>query len=147
MGCKPERRVVIFFVLVIVAISAIRAVLMFETGWSKALLKIAWKLKLLLKMTSTREGCLAQPENPIEVLTRRRLLVMMEIGILECGLKLKLKLMPGKGQSLGLIRKIGWTLREEARAQQPFDNCSSPHHQLIMNIVVWNCRGVLKPNS
>lgn len=26
------------------------------------------------------------------------------------------------------------------------EECSTPHHQLIMNVIIWNCRGVIKPS-
>ena len=41
---------------------------------------------------------------------------------------------------------MGWSLRREARALSPSNECLNPFHQLTMNIIVWNCRGTLKPN-
>lgn len=35
---------------------------------------------------------------------------------------------------------------EEARLLPPFDECPTPDHQLVMNIIAWNYRGALKPN-
>lgn len=26
------------------------------------------------------------------------------------------------------------------------EECSTPHHQIIMNVIIWNCRGVIKPS-
>ena len=34
----------------------------------------------------------------------------------------------------------------EAKALLPFDKSPSIKHLIIMNILVWNCRGVLKPS-
>ena len=34
---------------------------------------------------------------------------------------------------------------EEARLLPPFDECPTPNHWLVMNIIAWNCKGVLKP--
>ncbi|KAL4649489.1 hypothetical protein ACB092_01G016900 [Castanea dentata] len=28
----------------------------------------------------------------------------------------------------------------------PVEECSTPHHQLIMNVIIWNCRGAMKPS-
>ncbi|KAL0009525.1 hypothetical protein SO802_011027 [Lithocarpus litseifolius] len=44
------------------------------------------------------------------------------------------------------MRKTGWNLMEEARLLPPFDGCPTPNHHLIINILVWNCRGSLKPS-
>ena len=41
---------------------------------------------------------------------------------------------------------MGWNLREKAKCQTQIEECPTPHHHLIMNIIVWNSRGVLKPN-
>lgn len=27
----------------------------------------------------------------------------------------------------------------------PFDECPTPNHNFLMNIIIWNCRGALKP--
>ena len=35
---------------------------------------------------------------------------------------------------------------EEALYLPPFDECPSPNHCLVMNIIAWNCRGALKPS-
>ena len=35
---------------------------------------------------------------------------------------------------------------EEAICLPPFDECPTPNHCLIMNIIAWNCRGALKPS-
>jgi len=43
-----------------------------------------------------------------------------------------------------LVKKTGWNLMEEARLLPPFDECPTPNHRLVMNIITWNCRGALK---
>ena len=35
---------------------------------------------------------------------------------------------------------------EEERLLPPFDECPTPNHCLVMNIIAWNCRGALKPS-
>ena len=66
----------------------------------------------------------------------------MEMGVLEhC-----LTLMPRKRQMEKMLRWIGWNLKEDAKAQPQMNECPTSYHHLIMNIIVWNSRGVLKPN-
>ena len=55
-------------------------------------------------------------------------------------------LMPGRGQTMEMVRMTRWNLMEEARLLAPFDKCPSPNHCLVMNIIAWNCRGALKPS-
>ncbi|XP_075633780.1 uncharacterized protein LOC142606285 [Castanea sativa] len=45
-----------------------------------------------------------------------------------------------------MVKLIGWNLREEVKARPPTNECPTPHHHLIMNIIVWNSKSVLKPN-
>lgn len=66
----------------------------------------------------------------------------MEMGFLQH----ILTLIPGKGQTTKMMRKIGWNLREEAKSLPPFDECPTPYLSLIMNIITWNCKGALKPS-
>ena len=44
-----------------------------------------------------------------------------------------------------LVKKTKWNLMEETRLLPPFDECLTPNHWLVMNIIAWNCRGALKP--
>ena len=37
-------------------------------------------------------------------------------------------------------------MREKAKSLAPFDECPTPQHCFLMNIIIWNCRGVLKPS-
>ena len=39
-----------------------------------------------------------------------------------------------------------WNLRGEAKARPPTGECPTPHYHFVMNIIVWNSKGVLKPN-
>ena len=64
-----------------------------------------------------------------------------KMGVLEhC-----LTMMPGIGQPMELVKKTGWNLMEEARLLPPFDECPTPSHRLVMNIIARNCKGALKP--
>ena len=42
--------------------------------------------------------------------------------------------------------QAGWSLRVEARQMPPFNACRFSDHFVIMNVLIWNCRGALKPN-
>ena len=44
------------------------------------------------------------------------------------------------------MEKIGWSLRRVAALLSPYDVFPSPNLSLSMNIIVWNSKGVLKPN-
>ena len=66
----------------------------------------------------------------------------IEMGILQH----RLTLISGKGQTGEWWRKMGWSLMEEAKLMLSFDECPTPNHALIMNIILWNSRGALKPN-
>lgn len=55
-------------------------------------------------------------------------------------------LMPGKGQMKEMVNITGWNLRKEAKSRPPIKECSTPYHHLVTNIIVWNSRGILKPN-
>uniref|UniRef100_A0A7N2LPP0 Uncharacterized protein n=1 Tax=Quercus lobata TaxID=97700 RepID=A0A7N2LPP0_QUELO len=51
-----------------------------------------------------------------------------------------------RGQTKEVLAKIGWNLRIEAELLPSFDECPTLDHQLTMNVIIWNSRGVLKPN-
>ena len=53
-------------------------------------------------------------------------------------------MMPRIGQTMELVKKTKWNLMEETRLLPPFDECLTPNHWLVMNIIAWNCRGALK---
>jgi len=46
----------------------------------------------------------------------------------------------GEGQTREILK------REEAKSLPPFDECPTPEHKFLMNIIVWNCKGTLKPS-
>lgn len=54
-------------------------------------------------------------------------------------------LMLGRGQTTEMVKMTGWNLLEEAKLLPLFDECSTPNHCLVMNIIAWNCRKALKP--
>lgn len=61
-------------------------------------------------------------------------------------LKLSLTFMPGKGQSAEMLRKTGWSLKEEEKFLSPVEEWLPISLPFIMNIIAWNNRGALKPN-
>lgn len=40
----------------------------------------------------------------------------------------------------------GMEFEEGSRDFPPLNECPTPFHQLTMKIIMWNCRGALKPN-
>jgi len=66
----------------------------------------------------------------------------LEIGVLEHCLTLS----PMRGQETKMLEKIRWNLRKGVEVKPPLDECPTPDHHLIMNIIIWNSKGVLKPN-
>ena len=66
----------------------------------------------------------------------------MNLGVFEH----LLTLCPRKGKTKEMMALMGWNLRREAEILPHLDECPTPFHQLTMNIIVWNCRGILKPN-
>ena len=69
-----------------------------------------------------------------------------------------LTLYPREGQTREVLKWTGWNLRYEAKSMSPFDECLTPNHNFLMNIVIWvykkkkkkiiiwNCKGALKPS-
>ena len=45
-----------------------------------------------------------------------------------------------------MVIQLEWNLRGEVRALPQIDKCSTLLFYLIMNIIIWNSRGALKPN-
>ena len=45
-----------------------------------------------------------------------------------------------------MLKKMGWNLKEEEEPLPPIDDCPLPLISFIMNIIVWNSRGALKPS-
>ena len=41
---------------------------------------------------------------------------------------------------------IRWSLRKVAVLLPPCSECPSPAHPFLMDIIIWNSRGALKPN-
>ena len=44
------------------------------------------------------------------------------------------------------MRRTRWNLREEAPYLPPIDDSFSFLYSIMMNIIIWNCRGTLKPS-
>ena len=69
-----------------------------------------------------------------------------------------LTLYPREGQTREVLKWTGWNLRYEAKSMSPFDECLTPNHNFLMNIVIWvykkkkkkiiiwNWKGALKPS-
>ena len=51
-----------------------------------------------------------------------------------------------EGQPIEVVIWIVWGLRVELKVLLPVDVGPSLKHSVIMNIIVWNCRGALKPS-
>ena len=45
-----------------------------------------------------------------------------------------------------MLEKIGWNSKKVVDLLPPHKECPTPNLSLIMNIIVWNSRGILKPN-
>ncbi|XP_030960232.1 uncharacterized protein LOC115981934 isoform X1 [Quercus lobata] len=54
--------------------------------------------------------------------------------------------MPDRGQTKEIVRMTRWNLMEEVKFLPPIDECPNSIHCLVMNIIVWNCRGPSKPS-
>ena len=66
----------------------------------------------------------------------------LKMGILEH----VVPLIQGTKPSLMLMKETGWSLLEQMRCLPQIDECPTPSHYLIMNIILWNCRGALNPH-
>lgn len=44
-----------------------------------------------------------------------------------------------------MMERMGWILIEEVKLLLAFSECPTSIHQLIMNVIAWNCQGTLKP--
>ncbi len=55
-------------------------------------------------------------------------------------------LMKGERATKRFLKDIGWSLMEQMRSLPQIDECPTPDLSLIMNIIMWNCRGALNPN-
>ena len=62
------------------------------------------------------------------------------------GLLCHVEMMLGTGQMRVWQMQIGWSLRVEAMLMSSNKECSNPDYSGIMNVIIWNCRGALKPN-
>lgn len=85
---------------------------------------------------------LIQVFKPMMVFNLHSIAQELEMGVLEHFLTLN----PGRGQEMKMLERIKWNLRKEAEMRPSFDECPTPYHQLVMNIIIWNSRGVLRPN-
>ena len=54
--------------------------------------------------------------------------------------------MLGRGYPKEMIEWTGWNLRDEGRLLPTTDVCHSFVQSIMMNIIIWNCRGALKPS-
>lgn len=70
------------------------------------------------------------------------LITQLEMGILKYCLILMLR----RGHSTEMLNRMGWNLKKETKSQPPFDECCTPNHIFVMNIIIWNSRGALKSN-
>lgn len=84
---------------------------------------------------------LIQVFQPTVVFSLHRSSLELEMGVLQHNLMMCL----GEGQTKEMLKQIGGNLREEAKSLPPFDECPTPQHLSLMNIIIWNCKGALKP--
>ena len=70
--------------------------------------------------------------------------VMREMSLGEW--ELLLKPCQGKGSIMELMAWLGWIMRREAEMLSPPVEFLFFFLLIIMNIIVWNCKGALKPN-
>uniref|UniRef100_A0A2N9IFC0 CCHC-type domain-containing protein n=1 Tax=Fagus sylvatica TaxID=28930 RepID=A0A2N9IFC0_FAGSY len=66
----------------------------------------------------------------------------MSMGIMEH----TVTMMKGDGATKRFLKEMGWSLMEQMRSLPQIDECPTPNLSLIMNIILWNCRGALNPN-
>ena len=85
---------------------------------------------------------LIQVFHPTVVFSLHGLSQEMEMGVLQHNITM----CPKEGQTKEMLKRIGWNLREVAKSLLPFDECPTPQHQFLMNIIIWNGWGVLKPS-
>ena len=52
----------------------------------------------------------------------------------------------GRRRTVAMLEKIGWNSKKVVDLLPPHKECPTPNLSLIMNIIVWNSRGILKPN-
>ena len=71
---------------------------------------------------------------------------MLNLHALAWEVRRGLSLNHGFGQLKGLMEMIGWKLRMGAKLLPPANVYLIPNHLFIMNIIIWNSRGALKPN-
>lgn len=76
---------------------------------------------------------LIQTFHPTSVFSLHVDLTELKMGVLQHNFTLDL----GIGQTKDLLIRMGWNLREEAKLLLPFDECHTPNHLFIMNIIVW----------
>ena len=55
-------------------------------------------------------------------------------------------MLTGEGSTKRFLKEMGWSLKEQMRCLSQIDECPTPDMSLIMNIIMWNCRGALNPN-
>ena len=67
----------------------------------------------------------------------------MEMGVLQHSLTLY----PREGQTREVLKWTGWNLRYEAKSMSPFDECPTPNHNFLMNIVIWVYKKKKKKSS
>lgn len=122
-------------------------------GWFNKKVQSAWKLILSLMVRNAKEGSLSLQNLAWEAVKIPWWLLMAELPTMEgkrCliwvfnmhvavqGMEMgvlsySLTLLPEEGQRREMVNRIGWILREEAKALLPFEECPTPgvlsHHE------------------
>ena len=122
-------------------------------GWFNKKVQSAWKLILSLMVRNAKEGSLSLQNLAWEAVKIPWWVLMAELPMMEgkrCliwvfnmhvavqGMEMgvlsySLTLLPEEGQRREMVNRIGWILREEAKALLPFEECPTPgvlsHHE------------------
>ena len=70
---------------------------------------------------------------------------LLELLLIVLNLRLGM-LVPGRGQAKEVTMKIGWSRKKVAVLLTPCIKCPISSHPRLMDIIIWNSRGALKPN-
>lgn len=98
-------------------------------GESFIMKNVGWAANLMGNKHTTK---LKQVFQPTVVFSLHGLSLELEMGVLQHNLTICL----GEGQIKEMLKRIGWNLREKAKSPPPFDECPTPQHLFLMNIII-----------
>ena len=111
--------------------------------WCVRKMKRNWELIIMVLAIRVRKGRIKFMEPARGLL--RPLLLEIKFQVLVREWNLGLTLFTRKGKTALVLVVTGWNVRREVKLLPPFE-ASILYHQLVMNIIVWNSKGALKPN-